>query len=299
VIYDAALDLLIEEQRAAQAALAGAPPPAPAFVLPAEDWVLPGQAPLKLRIIRPPGAIRAAMPHLHAGGFTSGNPAMADGGNSELSRAAGLVTVSVDYRLAPEHPHPAALEDCLRAALWLIGSAKAQFGTGQLLIGGESVGASLAVLTLLRLRDQHAAARAFLGANLALGNYDFSGTPSQRHATPALFLSPERLRATVAAAFPGRDPEQLREPGISSLYALLADLPPAIFTVGTQDSVLDDSLFMARRWQAAGNRAELALYPEATHLFMLLHTRMAAEARRRIVAFLRGCLESEPATLQV
>jgi acetyl esterase len=293
VIYDLTLEPLIAEQRAAQAALAGGPPPAPAFILPAEEFALPGAPALKVRIIRPPGTIRGAMLHIHAGGFTFGTPAMADGGNSELARATGLVMVSVDYRLAPEHPHPAALEDCERAALWLLSMAKAQFGIERLLIGGESIGASLAVLTLLRLRDRHDAARRFCGAQLALGNYDFSGTPSQRHSTPALFLSPERLRATVTAAFPGRDPEALRDPAISPLYASLAGLPPAIFSVGTHDAVLDDSLYMARRWQAAGNRAELQVYPEGTHQFLLLRTAMASEARRRIAAFVSACLEPE------
>jgi acetyl esterase/lipase len=293
LIYDPALEPLIAEQRQAQAALAGGPPPTPLFVLPAEELTLPGQPALKVRIIRPPGGIRGALLHIHAGGFTFGTPAMADGGNSELARATGLVSVSVDYRLAPEHPHPAALEDCERAALWLLATAKGQLGTDRLLIGGESIGASLAVLTLLRLRDQHDAARRFSGANLALGNYDFSGTPSQRHSTAALFLSPERLQATVSAAFPGRDADALRDPAISPLYASLAALPPAIFSVGTQDAVLDDSLFMARRWQAAGNRAELHVYPEATHQFLLLHTAMALEGRRRIAAFLSACLDSE------
>jgi acetyl esterase len=292
MIYDPALEPLIAEQRKAQAALAEGPPPAPAFVLPAVLLALPGEPALKVRIIRPPGALRGALLHIHAGGFTFGTPAMADGGNSELARAAALAVVSVDYRLAPEHPHPAALDDCERAALWLLANAATEFGTERLLIGGESVGASLAVLTLLRLRDQHAAARRFCGANLALGNYDFSGTPSQRHSTSALFLSPERLRATVAAAFPGRDADALRDPAISPLYASLAGLPAAIFSVGTQDAVLDDSLFMAQRWQAAGNRAELQVYPEATHQFLLLHTAMALEGRRRIAAFLSACLDS-------
>jgi acetyl esterase/lipase len=295
VIYDPALEPLIAEQREAQAALAGGPPPAPLFVLPAAELTLPGAPALKVRIIRPIGAIRGALLHIHAGGFTFGTPAMADGGNSELARASGLAIVSVDYRLAPEHPHPAALEDCERAALWLLAMAKTEFGTERLLIGGESVGASLAVLTLLRLRDKYDAARRFCGANLALGNYDFSGTPSQRHSTPALFLSPERLQATVSAAFPGRDAEALRDPGISALYASLPGLPPAIFSVGTQDAVLDDSLYMAQRWQAAGNRAELQVYPQATHQFLLLRTAMASEGRRRIATFVSTCLAAGPA----
>jgi acetyl esterase len=94
----------------------------------------------------------------------------------------------------------------------------------------------------------------------------------------------------VHAEFPGVAGEALRDPSISSLYADLSGLPPAIFSVGTNDSVLDDSLFMAARWEAAGNRAELQVYPEGTHLFMAYPTQMAAESRRRKAAFLASCL---------
>lgn len=122
---------------------------------------------------------------------------------------------------------------------------------------------------------------------LTVGNYDFSGTPSQRHSTEALFLSPRRLRDTVESEFPGLAPEQLRAPSVSPLYAALQGLPPALFSVGTHDSVLDDSLFMAARWRAAGNHAELQVYPEAPHFFLALDTGMAAEGRRRIADFVQ------------
>jgi acetyl esterase len=117
-------------------------------------------------------------------------------------------------------------------------------------------------------------------------------TPSQRRSTSTLFLSPERLRATVAAAFPGREPEALRDPQLSPLYADLRGLPPALFSIGTEDAVLDDSLFMAMRWRAAGNLAELAVYPEGPHLFLQLPTQMAVEGQRRIAAFLGRCITS-------
>ena len=72
---------------------------------------------------------------------------------TNLAREAGLVVVSVGYRLAPEHSFPAALEDCLAATEWLIDHASAEFGTDRLLIGGESAGAHLVASTLLRLRE--------------------------------------------------------------------------------------------------------------------------------------------------
>jgi acetyl esterase len=290
MIHDPALQPLIAEQRRAMAALGGAMPPPRESVLAAQECQLPSG--LTVRVIHPPGAVRAVMLHIHGGGFAFGAPAMADADNSALAVATGIATVSVQYRLAPQYPHPAALEDCETALLWLLETAQQRFGCERILIGGESVGASLAVLTLLRLRDRHQSAQRVCGANLVVGCYDFSMTPSQRQSTAALFLSPERLRATVSAAFPGVGTEALRDPQISALYASLHGLPPALFSVGTGDAVLDDSLFMAMRWRAAGNLAELAVYPEAPHLFLQLATAMAAEGRRRIASFVTGCIAS-------
>ncbi len=293
---DPALLALVDEQQQFIAGLTGhfAPPPAEApLLLPAVDVQLPGaaaaSAPLSMRVIKPDGACRGVYLHIHGGGFMHGNAAMGDAANSVWARL-GVATVSVDYRLAPAHVHPAAVDDCVHAARWLIDECASRFGTTKLLMGGESVGASLAVLTLLQLRQHGGLQRHFCAANLVVGNYDFSMTPSQRAATERHFLSPQHLAEMRAAAFPGLYSEALRDPAISSLYADLNDLPAALFTIGTADAVLDDSLFMAMRWQAAGNQSQLQVYPQAPHLFMTYPTRMAAEARKQIQAFLLGFL---------
>jgi acetyl esterase/lipase len=250
-----------------------------------EDRQLPGRADVGLHILKAEDC-RAVYLHIHAGNLIAGTPAMADAFNSRLVREANMTVVSVDYRLAPKHPFPAAAEDCEAAALWVLENAGQLFGTDRLLIGGESAGATLAVHTLLRLRDQHGI-RSLRAANLALGNYDYSRTPSQRAATDAHFISPARLKEMATAAFPGLDGEALRHPSRSPLYADLHDLPSAIFTVGTQDSVLDDSLFMAARWQAAGNQAQLSVHAGGTHLFLGESTPLAANANQAIIDFLR------------
>lgn len=261
------------------------PAPLPADTpLPATEEPLSGSAERRLRVLDP-GKVRGVLLHFHAGGLTMGAPAMADASNSLLARTCGIATASLDYRLAPQHPHPRAVDDGEAAALWLLRHAPARFGTDRLLIGGDSAGAWLAAQTLLRLRERHGVADRFRAAYFAVGCFDMSMTPSQRASTAAMFLSPARLKGTRTAAFPGLDGELLRDPSISPLYAPLGGLPPAIFSVGTDDAVLDDSLFMAARWQAAGNVAELQVYPEATHLFMSLPTPMAAEAWRRVAAF--------------
>lgn len=289
-LIDPALLVLVDEQREYLRHLKGpfAPPPAtPPPLLPAQEFSLPGHAEFTVRVIRPEAAIKGVYLHIHGGAFMHGSAAMGDAASTALARDLQIATVSVNYRLAPQHSHPSAVDDCVNAALWLVQRAKSEFGSERLLIGGESVGASLAVLTLLRLRDQHRAQKYFYGANLPVGNYDFSMTPSQRASTPAHFLCPEHLAEMRAAVFPGKRLEELRDPAISSLYADLRDLPPALFSVGAHDAVLDDSLFMAARWQMAGNDAQLEVYPEGPHLFITYPTRMAAEARKRMADFMR------------
>ena len=91
---------------------------------------------------------------IHGGGFYLGSAADSDIRNRCLADALGVAVVSVDYRLAPEHPWPAAPDDCETAALWLAENAGPRFGTPILAIGGFSAGATLAMVTLLRLRDR-------------------------------------------------------------------------------------------------------------------------------------------------
>lgn len=223
-----------------------------------------------------PDAVRAVYLDLHGGGFFMGSAVMDDRPNAALARSAGVATLSVDYRLAPEHPHPAAPDDCEAAALWLIANAKREFGTDRLVIGGASAGANLAVLTLVRLRDRHRAGSAFCGANLVFGAYDLAGTPSQRRAGVPSYRD---------LYLPGEGAERRRDPDVSPLYADLAGLPPALFTVGSADPLLDDSLFLAMRWRAAGSPGELAVYPESLHGFTLFPTEMARAANGRIHAW--------------
>jgi len=241
-----------------------------------EERTIPGPAgPLRLRVFVPEGP-RAVYLDIHGGGFFMGAPEMDDAANAALSKHAHVATVAAGYRLAPEHPYPAGPDDCEAAALWLLANAKREFGVERLLMGGGSAGANLAALTLLRLRDRHQAAGRFAAANLVFGVYDVSGTPSQlRHGVGSfrdLYL-------------PQHDAAARRHPDVSPLYADLAGLPPALFTVGTADSLYDDSLFMALRWRAAGNEAELAVYPESVHGFTVFPTAMARAANQRIQAW--------------
>ena len=135
-------------------------------------------------------AVRARGVYLdiHGGGFYMDSAARGDKRNRELADALHLAVVSVDYRLAPEHPWPAAPDDCEAAALWLVEEADARFGTSRLAIGGSSAGATLALATLLRLRDRGAVGR-FTGAALQFGTYDLSArTPAGRRIADEYFI---------------------------------------------------------------------------------------------------------------
>lgn len=221
--------------------------------------------------------------HMHGGAMMLGSAVLNDEANALLSDRLGVEVVSVDYRLAPEHPHPAAVEDCRAVAAELLDR-----GHGPVVIGGESAGAYLAVMTLLGLRDERGSVGAIRAANLAYGPYDLSGTPSQRGAVPSAVASepvepPEVFRS---AYLPGRSEGDLRSPEVSPLYADLHGMPPALFTVGTADRLLDDTLFMARRWEVYGTDAELAVYPDCGHSFNGLPMELARLANQRIDAFL-------------
>ena len=256
------------------------------------DRVIEGPAgPLRLREFRPE-RVEGAMLHIHGGGWMTGTPELTDLLNEALSEHLNLAVVSVDYRLSPEHPYPAAPDDCEAAARWLVETGAPEYGTDRLLIGGESAGAHLSAVTLLRMRDRQGPAHGFCGASLVFGAFDLSGTPSARGVgsdPEADVLDPDDIAFMLEQFTPGMTPEQRRHPDLSPLYADLGGLPPALFTVGTADHLLDDTLFMADRWVAAGNTAELLVYPGTPHAcigvpFVLSHW------WPRLEAFLRSCL---------
>ena len=175
-------------------------------------------------------------------------------------------------------------DDCEAAALWLVCEAAARFGTERFFIGGESAGAHLAVVTLLRLRDRHGLSP-FSGANLTAGCYDLRLTPSAANwGTDKLVLHTRDIR-NFAAAFV-QDSAPLTDPDISPIFADLSGMPPAFFTVGTKDPLLDDSLFMTQKWASAGNASELAVYPHGAHVFTSFPSRMTDEAHARIDTFM-------------
>ena len=208
---------------------------------------------------------------------------MNDVSNSEIAKTCNFAVVSVDYRLAPEHPYPAGPDDCEAVAKWLIDNSESEFGTSRL-------------VDRRRVRRRESG-----GDHLAPGARQDRRHRQVRRCQPRLRrVRPDGiararanasddslvLRRTDMEAF-GRlylgddDYESRVDPDVSPLYADLSGLPPALFTVGGADPLLDDSLFMAARWQVAGNHAELAFYPECPHGFDMFPSKAALKARAR------------------
>lgn len=240
---------------------------------------------IPLRILRPTArpAIGTYL-HIHGGGWVFGEAAENDPRLRRFVEATGLVSVSVDYRLAPEHPFPAAPDDCEDAALALLRGEIEGAPLDRLAIGGESAGAHLSVLTLLRLRDRHDQTP-FHAANLVAGAYDLSLTPSVRSFGPErLILNTQDVVEFVDRFVPPERP--LRDPEVSPLFAGLERLPPALFSVGTRDLLLDDTLFMAARWLAAGNRAELDVQADGCHVYQTFSSEAGRRSEARMASFL-------------
>jgi acetyl esterase len=271
--------------------------PAPVVLEQGIDRVVPGRAGegVPVRVFLPPEGSPAlgVYLHIHGGGWVLGSSRAQDPLLWKMASEGSVAVVSVDYRLAPEHPYPAGPDDCEDVALWLVENAEAEFGASRLVIGGESAGGHLAALTLLRLRDRDAAlVRRFVGANLVYGVYDLSETPSQiAWGSRELVLSRPTMQWFYECFVPGTSVEDRRSPAISPLYADLSGLPPAYFWVGGLDPLLDDTLFMAARWEAAGSPvAEVRVFPESVHGFNAFPTGMARLALDASVAFVRSCV---------
>jgi acetyl esterase/lipase len=238
---------------------------------------------IPVRAFIPKGQIDGIYLHIHGGGWVLGRAHYQDQKLKDIMDDCNAAVISVDYRLAPEHPYPAAQDDCEMVALWVIENAVKEFGTDNIVIGGESAGGHLSASTLIRMRDKHNYT-GFKAANLAYGVYDFTMTPSQRlWGDRLLVLNTPLMQWFYDHYVPAA---KRSDPDVSPLYAGLHDLPPALFTVGTLDLLLDDTLFMHSRWFASGNKSTLHVYPGATHGFDGQPTQLAEKVRAKMRNFI-------------
>jgi acetyl esterase len=256
-----------------------------------EDRTLPGaEGPIAARVYDPGTADPSpAIVYIHGGGWVLCDLDSHDGVCRELAQRSGLKVVSLGYRLAPEHPFPAALEDCVAAVRWLAAQGR-DWGIdpAHLVIAGDSAGANLSLATLLALRD--AGEQPLRAAALVYGVF------APDHETPShlayggdnrYFLSTAEMEWFWGHYVPaGTD---RRTPLAAPLYADLAGLPPLYLTAAEYDCLRTDSEQLAYRLALAGQPHEFRLWRGMIHA--CLHMAGNVEAMRveidHLAAFLR------------
>jgi acetyl esterase/lipase len=267
--------------------LAVEPEPSPMAV----EATIPGPAgDIPVRLFEPEEP-RAMFLHIHGGGWAVGRPQMSEPANEHLATHHGLAVLSVDYRLAPEHPYPAGPDDCEAAAAWMLEHGPKRWGADQMFIGGESSGGHLAAVTMLRIRDRLGAIDRVLGANLVFGRYDLRGTPSTfgNGGRPDV-LNPKMMQMLLEGFIPNMSEAERRDPDVSPLFADLSGLPPCLVSVGTFDHLADDSLFLATRLAAAESPVELAVYPDSPHGFQVFPSEMTKAHAKRMDTWIASLL---------
>lgn len=229
------------------------------------------------------GASRAdrVLLHVHGGGHALGSPRTHRSFAAHVAAAAQARVLLPDIRLAPEHPHPAALEDVLAAYRHLLAEG---VGPDAIVLGGDSSGAGVVLAALMALRD----AGDPLPAGAALIS-PWADLPCEEGSRVELVaqdpISSVEGFATLAALYaPGRD---LRDPSISPLFGDFAGLPPLLVQVGAEELVLDDATRIVARAREAGGSAELETWPEMFHNFQLFAGLFPAghEAWRALASF--------------
>jgi acetyl esterase len=283
--------IITTQEGLAQARILWGPPGGKTILKPKDRFIHGEGGNIRMRIFRP-DKIRAVVFDIHGGGFFAGRPESADSLNDIMARYCSVAIVSIDYRLAPENPFEAEVEDCDAVAAWLLQNAKNEFGTDKLILTGSSAGANLAAHTLLDIRDKMHGINRVIGINFLYGVFDLSRTPSARMAgAHTLILDSSIINQMVRIVFKGKSTEELRSAYYSPLYADLKGLPPAFFSVGTIDPLMDDNTFMANRWEAAGNQTTLYVYPECPHAFNLFPTQIAKIGNQRVNDWINGLLK--------
>ena len=199
--------------------------------------------------------------YLHGGAYVIGSVNTHRDLVGRISRASGGRVLNVDYRLAPEHPHPAAVDDAVAAYRWLLDQGQAP---AKLAVAGDSAGGGLTIATLVALRD---AGLPMPAAGVALSPWvDLEGVGESM--TTAAHLDPmvqkEHLVRMAKLYLAEHDP---RSPLAAPLYADLSGLPPLLIQVGTAETLLDDSTRIAERARKAGVAVTLDVWDDMIHVF--------------------------------
>lgn len=261
----------IAEMRAGIEAMAGA------AVIPADvqcEKVSAGGVPAEWVVAESADGARAIL-YLHGGGYVIGSINTHRELAARLSRAAAARVLVIDYRLGPEHPHPAAVDDAVAAYRWLLSQGVSPL---RLAVAGDSAGGGLTVATLVAVRDAGLPAPA---AGVCLSPWvDLEGIGESMATKAALdpMVQRDGLLKMAAAYLGGQSP---RTPLAAPLYADLSGLPPLLIQVGTAETLLDDSTRLAERARKAGVQVTLEPWEDMIHVFQAFAS-MLPEGRQAI-----------------
>jgi acetyl esterase/lipase len=250
-----------------------------------------GNAAPSIRCLLFKPALRAttgALLHVHGGGFVMGNPEMDLARNIELVRATGCTILSVDYRLAPEHPHPAGLEDCHAALVWLASQATALgFAHERIGVIGESAGGGLAASLALLARDRKSVplcCQVLIYPMLMPPAQSLDASAPNPHIGRYIWTR-ESNNFTWSAYLGASAPDSAT---IAGLAKNVADLPPTFIAIGALDLFVHDDLAYASRLLSAGCAVETHVYPGAIHGFdRMVEAEVSVRYARDLVGFVQ------------
>ena len=206
---------------------------------------------------------------LHGGGYMAGSLDSHRHVVAEVGREAKVRTLALDYRLAPEHPFPAALDDAVAGYRFVLEQGIAP---SRIVLAGESAGGGLALATLLRLREAGETLPACVWLSSPWVDLALSGGSLATKAAEDPLLQEPYLAELARAYLNGADP---RDPLISPLYADLQGLPPMLIQVGSAETLLDDAVRLAGAAGSAGVSVTLQIWPAMIHAWHLFYPQLA------------------------
>jgi monoterpene epsilon-lactone hydrolase len=218
---------------------------------------------------------RRVVLHFHGGSFVSGSIASHRTLAGNLALASDSRVLLIDYRLAPEHPFPAAVEDAVTAYTWLLEQG---FPAGRIAVSGDSAGGNLALALLIFLRDHHQPAPAAVVCLSPAPDLTFSGASWRFNAEKDLMIVESKEREAVRLYLRDADP---RNPMASPSFADLRGLPPLLIQVGSHEVLLSDCESLAEKARAAGVEVRLEAWPEMQHEWQFA-ARFLPEGRRAL-----------------
>ncbi len=234
----------------------------------AGEWLVPAGSPRDRALL-----------YLHGGGFVYRLSMLHIEMVANLAKQMGIPALAVDYRVAPAHPYPAALDDCVTAFHWLVQQG---IPAQNIVVAGDSAGGNLTITTMMKLRNNGEALPAAGACLSPVGNLTWDSEPAQPFHDP--LLHPKAVKRYNRAYVGKLNP---RNPLISPVFGDWRGLPPLLVHAGEEEILRDDAVEMVEKAQAAGVDARLKIFPRMWHVWQLyLDLPEARESLAEIAGFL-------------